>query len=198
MLFADCQTGEEESQTCSGRCDGARQKGNNVRFAPQWHRLLRAALVLAAASTLLSSAAGAQTSVKLSLDTRVEGPSAPFVIGLDKGYYRAEDLNVTIEPGANALEPITRVASGSYDLGFADINTFIRYRDQNPNGAIKAVFMVYNRPPYAVIARKSRGIAAPKDLEGKKLGAPVTDPAFAAWRIFAQANGIDASKVTNE
>jgi NitT/TauT family transport system substrate-binding protein len=58
--------------------------------------------------------------------------------------------------------------------------------------------MVYNHAPYAVIARKSRGIATPKELEGKKLGAPATDPAFAAWKIFAQANGIDASKVTIE
>jgi NitT/TauT family transport system substrate-binding protein len=74
----------------------------------------------------------------------------------------------------------------------------IRHRDQNPNGAVKAVFMVYNRNPYAIIARKSRGIEVPKDLEGKKLGAPVTDLASAAWKIFAQANAIDASKVSVE
>jgi NitT/TauT family transport system substrate-binding protein len=58
--------------------------------------------------------------------------------------------------------------------------------------------MVYNRPPFAVIGRKSRGINTPKDLEGKKLGAPTQDAAFAQWPIFVQANGIDASKVTIE
>src|SRR6185436_11846656 len=66
------------------------------------------------------------------------------------------------------------------------------------NVPIKAVFMVYNKPPFAVVGRKSRGIAAPKDLEGKKLGAPAADGAFAQWRIFTQANQIDASKVTIE
>jgi NitT/TauT family transport system substrate-binding protein len=74
----------------------------------------------------------------------------------------------------------------------------IKLRDQNPANAVKAVFMVYNRPPFAIVARKSRGISGPKDLEGKRLGAPTGDGAFAQWPIFARANGIDAAKVTIE
>src|SRR5262249_42200540 len=57
-------------------------------------------------------------------------------------------------------------------------------------------FMVYNKPPGAIVARKSRGITMPKDLEGKKLGAPARDAAFALWPIFVQTTGIDARKVT--
>jgi NitT/TauT family transport system substrate-binding protein len=83
-------------------------------------------------------------------------------------------------------------------MGFADINSLIKFRDANPNVPIKAVFMVYNKPPFAIIARKSRGVTKPKDLEGKKLGAPAPDGAYAQWPIFVQANGIDASKVTIE
>jgi len=60
------------------------------------------------------------------------------------------------------------------------------------------VFMVYNRPPFAIVTRKSRGVTKPKDLEGKRLGAPAADSAFAQWKIFAQANQIDPSKVTIE
>ena len=58
--------------------------------------------------------------------------------------------------------------------------------------------MVYNKPPFAVVGRKSRGVKEPKDLEGRKLGAPAPDGAYAQWKIFAQANNIDASKVTIE
>ena len=83
-------------------------------------------------------------------------------------------------------------------MGFGDINSLIKFRDANPGTPIKAVFMVYNRPPFAIIGRKSRGITKPKDLEGKKLGAPAPDGAYAQWPIFVQANGIDASKVTIE
>ena len=146
----------------------------------------------------LSDEALAQVPVKFSLDSKFEGPSAPFVIALDKGYFKAEGLDVTIDTAAGSLEPITRVASGNYDMGFADINSLIKFRDQNPSAPIKAVFMVYNRPPFAIVTRKSRGVAVPKDLEGKKLGAPAADAAFAQWNVFVKANSLDASKVTVE
>ncbi len=99
--------------------------------------------------------AAAQTAIRFSLDFKFEGPSAPFLVGIDKGYYQAEGLNVTIDSSAGALEPITRVASGAYDMGFGDINSLIKFRDQNPNVPIKAVFMVYNRPPFSIVTRKT-------------------------------------------
>jgi NitT/TauT family transport system substrate-binding protein len=149
-------------------------------------------------AVLATGAAAAETAIRFSLDFRFEGPSAPFLLPLDKGYYRAEGLNVTFDIAAGSLEPISRVASGTYDMGFGDINSLIKFHDANPNTPIKAVFMVYNRPPFAIIARKSRGISKPKDLEGKTLGAPATDGTYAQWPIFVQANGIDASKVAIE
>ncbi len=159
-------------------------------------RTFVAGLAAAAAVSIAAGPAVAQTPVKLLLDFRFEGPSAPFLLPLDKGYYKAEDLDVTIDTANGSVEPIAKVASGAYDIGVADINTLIRYRDQNPNAGVKAVFMVYNRAPFAVIGRKSRGIGKPKDLEGKKLGAPAADGAFANWRVFAKINDIDVSKVT--
>ena len=155
------------------------------------------ALALAVlAGCLMTGAIAATTIARLSLDFKFEGPSAPFLLALDKGYYKTEGLDLTIDPAADSLESITRVASGSYEIGFGDINALIKY--VHPEVPIKAVFMVYNRPPFAVIGRKSRGIERPKDLEGKKLGAPPADSAYAQWPIFVQANGIDASKVTIE
>jgi len=142
--------------------------------------------------------APAETDIKFCLDFKFEGPSAPFLLTLDKGYYKAEGLDVVIDAAAGSLEPINRVASGGYDMGFGDVNSLIKFRDANPNVPIKAVFMVYNRPPFSIIGRRSRGIAKPRDLEGKKLGAPLTDGAYAQWPIFVQANGIDPSKVTIE
>ena len=164
--------------------------------------LIRLPLVTCAAAGILVATAvntaAAQTPIKFSLDFRFEGPSAPFLMGIDKGYYQAEGLDVTIDTAAGSIEPIMRVASGAYDMGFGDINTLIKFRDQNPNMPIKAVFMVYSRAPFSIVARKSRGVTIPKDLEGKKLGAPAADGAFAQWKIFTQANGIDASKVAVE
>ncbi|HLA19851.1 MAG TPA: ABC transporter substrate-binding protein [Pseudolabrys sp.] len=150
------------------------------------------------AAVLATGAMAADTSIKFSLDFRIEGPSAPFLLPLDKGYYKAEGLDVSIDTASGSLAPIANVASGTYDMGFGDINALIKFRDANPGTPIKAVFMLYNKPPFAIIGRKSRGIGKPTDLEGKKLGAPAADSAYAQWPIFVQANGIDAGKVMIE
>jgi NitT/TauT family transport system substrate-binding protein len=154
--------------------------------------------ILLTAAAIFGSGASAQTAIKFSLDFKFEGPAAPFVVAVDKGYFRAEGLDVTIDTAAGSLEPINRVASGTYQMGFGDINSLIKFRDANPSNPVKAVFMVYNKPAFSIVGRKSRGVEKPKDLEGKTLGAPAADGAYAQWKIFVKANDIDASKVKIE
>jgi NitT/TauT family transport system substrate-binding protein len=155
------------------------------------------ALALIAAGPALAQAPD-PTPVRFSLDGRIEGPSALFLLPLDRGYYKHEGLGVSIDDAANAQEPITRVASGSHDMALVDINAVIRYRDQNPTAPIRVIFMVYNRPPFAIIGRKSRGISDPKSLEGKRLGAPPLTSTVQEWPVFAKLNDIDTAKVTLE
>ena len=127
----------------------------------------------------LAGPALGQTAVKFSLDWKYEGTQAPFLLALDRGYFKAEGLDVTIDTAGGSVEPINRIASRTYDMAFADINSLIKFRDQNPQTPLKAIFMIYSNPPFAIVTRKSRGVAAPKDLEGKKLGAPAADGAYA-------------------
>jgi len=152
----------------------------------------------AALAAIPCGPAMAQTAIRFSLDGHYEGPSAPFLIAIDKGYFQAEGLDVSIDQASSVLEPITRVATGGYDMAVGDLSTLIKYRDANPLNAPKAVFIVTNRPAFAIISRKSRGVEKPKDLEGKTLGAPPADISFAQWRIFTQVNGIDPAKVKVE
>ncbi len=175
-------------------------KAHRPAFAGQKAGILASALLATALASGagLTAASAADTDVKFSLDFKFEGPSAPFLVPIDKGYYKAEGLNVTVDTASGSLEPINRVASGTYDMGFGDINSLIKFRDANPGVPLKAVFMVYNKPPFSIVGRKSRGISDPKSLEGKKLGAPAPDGAYAQWPIFVEANKIDASKVTIE
>lgn len=155
---------------------------------------------MAAALALSVSALAAQadTAIKFSLDWNYEGPATPFLVALDKGYFKAEGLDVTIDSASGSLEPLNRLASGGYDMSFGDINSVIKFRDANPDVALAPVFMLYNNPPFSVVGSKAKGINTPKDLEGKKLGAPAADGAYAQWPIFVQTTGIDASKVTIE
>lgn len=158
--------------------------------------LLKIAAIAALAIT--PEAVCAQTAVKFALDWKFEGPSAPYFVAIDKGYYKAEGLDVTIDSGPGSVAGIARVAAGTYPLGFFDINSLVKFRDENPAQAVQAVMMVYDRPPFSIVSIKKSGIAGPKDLEGKILGAPGPDGAYAQWKAFVKANGIDASKVKIE
>jgi NitT/TauT family transport system substrate-binding protein len=152
-----------------------------------------AAAALAGIGLAIASApAAAQTSVRFTLDWRFEGPSALFLAALEKGYFKAEGLDVTIDTGNGSREAIPRVASATYDMGFGDVNSLIRFRDENPTVDLKAVMMIYDKPPFSIVGRKSRGVTSDvKSLEGRKFGAPAADAAFAQWPIFKAVNKLN-------
>lgn len=160
--------------------------------------MIHARFTALAAGLMLAAPAWAETAVPFALDWKFEGPAAPYFVAIDKGYFAEEDLTVEIAAGSGSLDAIPKVATGAFPVGFADINSLIKFLDQNPGAPVTAVMMVYDKPPFAVIGRKSLGVEAPKDLEGKVLGAPPPDGAWAQFPIFAAENEIDTEAVTVE
>ena len=158
----------------------------------------RIALLATAAFIINSNAAVSETKIPFTLDWKFEGPSAPYFAAIDNGHFAAAGLDVEISPGKGSLDAIPKVATGAFPLGFADINSVIKFLDQNPGAPVIAAMMVYDKPPFAVIGRKSLGIKGPADLEGSILGAPPPDGAWAQFPSFALANGIDINKITVE
>ena len=129
---------------------------------------------MAAAAVCVTLPALAQTPIKFQLDWRFEGPAALFLASSAKGYYKAAGLDVSIDAGSGSGAAVTRVASGAYDMGFADMAALMEFHANNPDAANKpvGVMMVYNNTPAAVLALKKSGINKPADLNGKKLGGP--------------------------
>ena len=153
------------------------------------------ALALAAA---FGSAQAQTTPIKFQLDWRFEGPAALFLTPAAKGYFKDAKLDVTIDAGNGSGGTVTRVASGAYDIGFADMAALMEFHANNPDAPNKpvAIMMVYNDTPASVMALKKSGIKSPTDLSGKKLGAPVFDAGRRAFPIFAKANTVSGVQWT--
>ena len=145
------------------------------------------ALAAAALPTLAQT-----TPIKFQLDWRFEGPAALFLTPAAKGYFKDAKLDVTVDAGNGSGGAVTRVASGTYDMGFADLAALMEFHANNPDAPNKpvAVMVVYNNTPASVMALKKSGIKSPADLAGKKLGAPVFDAGRRAFPIFQKANNI--------
>lgn len=154
------------------------------------------AILAAATLAPLPASAAEPLKVKFTLDWKFEGPGALFVVAQQKGYFAAEGLDVTVDTGNGSAGAVNRIASGAYELGVADLNAVVEFDAKNPGQAMKAVYMVYNQPPYAIIALKQSGIAKPADLKGKKVGAPGFDAARKTWPAFADKAKVAADAVS--
>jgi NitT/TauT family transport system substrate-binding protein len=163
--------------------------------AVRWLCVLALAIGLGAETTAVAQPS---TKVKFQLDWRFEGPAALFLLPKAKGYFQQEGLDVTVDSGNGSAGAVNRVASGAYDMGFADVSAMIEFLGNNPSGAgagMQAVFMLYDVTPSAVFALKKSGIRSVKDLAGRKFGAPVFDAGRKAFPIFVRANGLDGASI---
>lgn len=155
-------------------------------------RLLQ--LAGAGAATLAAPAVLAQklTPLKFTLDFRISGQVAPFLLALAKGYYKDEGLDVTIDVGAGSVASITRVASGAYQMGFGDISSLIEFQSRAATAPqVQAVYQYYNRAPFAIIGRKDRGITGDfKSLQGKHIAAAAVESTKRAWPMVARKLGM--------
>lgn len=158
------------------------------------HRRLFLTSSSAAAVSLAFPYVHAQTSTRLTplrftLDFRITGQTSPFFLAHQKGYYRDEGLNVTIDVGAGSVASITRIATGAYQMGLGDISSLIEFQSANPP-LVQAVYQYYNRAPFAIIGRKDRGITEDfMSLQGKRVAAAAVESTRRAWPMVANRLG---------
>jgi NitT/TauT family transport system substrate-binding protein len=153
---------------------------------------LAAALGLSAS---FATTASAETSLKMVLNWKYQGPQGWFFLADDRGYFKAAGLNVTLDQGNGSGAPIPLVASGTYDVGFGDINALIEFAAKKPDEAPIAVYVMYNRPPFTIAVRADSSIKTPKDFEGKTLGGAAGDGALKLFPAFCKIAKIDCTKV---
>lgn len=170
-----------------------------MRFAPLINPLLPLLALIVSAAIVPDGVAAEDTRrpvpVQLALERPLDGSMAPVVVAMTHGLFGGAGVAVTTMIAKGSQDAIARVASGESEFAVADLNELIRYRDQAAAAPVKAVFVLFNQAPYAIIARKSRGIHTLTDLEGKTLGVAEGDLAIRLWPALARQNGIKIAAV---
>jgi NitT/TauT family transport system substrate-binding protein len=149
-----------------------------------------------AALVMRDVAAGDSVAIHVTFDRPFDASMAPFFLAARDGTFGAEHLNVAFNTAPGSPDALARVAKGDSELALVDINELIRFRDKDDAVPIKAIFVLFNRAPYAIVARRSRGVQELPDLDGKTVGVADGDLSMRLWPALARQNGITGSHVT--
>lgn len=146
-------------------------------------------------AAFLPAPAQAETRLKMVLNWKYQGPQGWFFLAQDRGYFKEQGLDVTMDQGNGSGAGVPLVANGTYDIAFGDVNALIELAAKKPADAPIAVYVMFNRPPFTIAVKSDSAIKTPKDLEGKTLGGAANDGALKLFPAFCKLSKIDCSKI---
>lgn len=146
---------------------------------------------LAALLLLSGFDASAQAAkVRLAIGYIPDAQFAPLYAGMERGFFRAEGIDLEIEYGFS-IDVFSLLAAGRIDLGLSDSDQLIMAGAKGMG--LKAVFQYYQKYPVAIVARADR-IREPADLKGKLIGTPeLYGTSYIGMQLFLRKFGLAGS-----
>jgi NitT/TauT family transport system substrate-binding protein len=121
----------------------------------------------AEAPTAAPAASGSPDKVTLQLKWVAQAQFAGYFAALEQGYYKAENLDVSIQPGGPDIVPEQVVASGQAQFGIDWMASLLATRETG--APLVNIAQVYTRAGMRQLSWKDTKIASPADLKGKKV-----------------------------
>jgi NitT/TauT family transport system substrate-binding protein len=150
-------------------------------------RLHRILLVFTALSLFVLPAYGQRETVNLAIGFIPHVQFAPLYVGIEKGFYRNENIDLKIEYGFG-IDIFSLLLTGKIDLGLSDSDQLIIAGSKGLD--LKAIFQYYQKYPVTVVAKSDR-IRSPGDFVGKKIGTPeLYGTSFIGLQLFLEKYGL--------
>ena len=150
---------------------------------------------MAAGRNTAGAAAVAQAPEKITIrfTWKLKGEYAPLFVALDKGYYRAEGLDVELAEGSGAQTVLKLLASGNEKFGYGPAVSAAQAVSQGL--PVKVVALYQTKAPMGVISFPDVPLKSPKDLEGKRLAISVGETFGDMLGPFTRINHVDIDKI---
>lgn len=132
--------------------------------------------------------AAAQDKVSLRLNWLIYGFHSPFYLGIDRGIYRENGIDLSVGEGQGSARAVQIVAAGSDTFGLSDGSSIIAGAARG--APVQAVMGIMNRSPFAVIVRQDSGITRLADLKGKTIAATTGEAGLVIFPALLRANGL--------
>jgi NitT/TauT family transport system substrate-binding protein len=131
------------------------------------------------------------TDAGLRLDFSINGKHAPFLLGIEKGFYAEQGINLRAEECRGSLAAVQLVANKSDLFAFADSTSVITIAANG--GAVKTVGVIQQRSP--VVGISFNPLKNSTNLYGMTIGLnPVGVGSL--WDAFLAQNKLDVNKMT--
>lgn len=146
-----------------------------------------------AAMLFTAAAATAADKASLRLNWYLGGLHAPFYLGVDRGYYRDEGIELTINEGRGSAAAVQIVGAKSDTFGMSDAGSLMLAATKGV--PIRSVFSLLSSSDFAIISLEETGIKSPKDLEGKSVASSAGDGLTQLFPAVIEANRLNKDKI---
>src|SRR5437588_3309532 len=164
-----------------------KHQGRNLRT------IFATGALLFVCAALQQAAAQAPDKLTVRFTWKLKGEYAPLFVALDKGYYKAEGLDVDLAEGSGAQTVLKLLAGGNEKFGYGPAVSAAQAISQGL--PVKVVALYQTKAPMGVISFPDVPLKTPKDLEGKKLAISVGETFGDMLGPFCRINHIDIDKI---
>lgn len=180
------QDGRHRTDSRSGKNPGSRRTRAAAGRRPAG--AVRVLLVAVALLAVATAPAVAQDTVTIAIGYIPNIQFAPLYVGMEKGFFAEEDLELEIEYGFG-VDVFSLLSLGRIDVGLSDSDQLI-VSGTDQDLSLKAIFQYYQRYPVSVVALASE-VSEPGDLAGGSIGVPETyGTSYIGMQAFLEEYGL--------